>query len=117
MSKHLSTAGLHCGEWVGYYEQWGVRTAQRMTLEFADGIVRGRGADELGVFEIEGEFRSTPRGCAVGWIKTYDGAHSVLYLGHVDDGAIDGKWEIGWMEDAFHIEPGEGRGVREPGAR
>lgn len=66
---------------------------QEMVLEFADGIVRGDGRDDLGTFAIEGEYR-VGDDVRVGWIKTYDQAHSVLYRGVLRDDALEGRWQI-----------------------
>ena len=47
---------LPSGLWAGYYVQLFMKHAQqKMTLEFADGLIRGDGADGLGAFAIEGE--------------------------------------------------------------
>lgn len=35
----------------------------------------------VGSFRIEGEYRVDESGVRIGWIKTYEGAHSILYLG------------------------------------
>lgn len=88
-------SGLFSGEWSGYYEQYGARHPQRVTIELADGVVRGDGVDGLGEFTIEGEYRSVEGETRVGFIKTYKRAHSILYRGVLDrGGAISGTWEI-----------------------
>lgn len=98
---------LPSGEWAGHYAQSGSRYPQRMTLEFADGVVRGDGVDGLGGFTLEGEYRAVDGEVRVGWVKTYDGAHSILYLGVVDgDGSIVGQWSIArWAKDDFALRP------------
>jgi hypothetical protein len=85
---------LTSGVWAGHYEQFGLRHPQQMTLEFADGLVRGDGADGLGTFTLEGEYRVEGEDVRLGWIKTYDGAHSVLYLGALEGGVIAGEWML-----------------------
>ena len=77
-----------------------------MTLEFADGIVRGDGIDGLGPFRLEGEYRATAGEVRLGWIKTYDGSHSILYVGALDpDGSIVGEWRIPpWSKGAFALQ-------------
>lgn len=95
---------LPSGVWRGHYEQLRRHYAQEMTLEFADGVVRGDGRDGLGPFTAEGEYRVDEGEVRVGWVKTYDGAHSVLYLGALRDGALVGRWEIPpWDGGAFEL--------------
>jgi hypothetical protein len=98
---------LTSGRWSGFYKQGGRRYPQHMTLEFSDGLVRGDGSDDLGPFTIDGEYRADDGGeLRVGWIKTYEGAHSVLYLGRLDDDCIVGTWRIPpWAADGFEIRP------------
>ncbi|HEU4339586.1 MAG TPA: hypothetical protein VFS19_05920 [Planctomycetota bacterium] len=96
---------LSSGLWDGYYEQYGGRHGQTMTLEFADGLMRGDGIDSIGAFTIEGEYRVDAGDVRVGWIKTYEGRHSVLYLGHLDNGRIVGRWEIQGWGDKFALKP------------
>lgn len=85
---------LSSGVWDGHYEQFGEHYPQRMTLEFADGLIRGDGADGLGTFTLDGEYRVEDDGVRIGCIKTYDNAHSVLYLGTLVDGRITGQWRL-----------------------
>jgi len=96
---------LVSGIWEGHYQQVGRRFPQKMTLEFADGLVRGDGVDLIGTFTLDGEYRVDQGVIRIGWIKTYDGAHSVLYLGILDGGAITGQWRIDWFADRFVLEP------------
>jgi hypothetical protein len=99
---------LHSGEWSGFYEQHAGRHPQRMTLEFADGVVRGDGIDELSAFRLEGEYRVEAGGeVRIGWLKTYDRSHSILYLGTLDgEGRIVGSWRIGRVAaGSFSLEP------------
>lgn len=97
---------LVSGLWKGFYEQSRRHYDQEMTLEFADGIVRGDGRDDLGTFTIEGDYRAADGEVRLGWIKTYDGAHSVLYLGRFDGLAIGGEWSIPpWGRGGFELSP------------
>lgn len=96
---------LASGLWTGHYEQWGQRYPQQMTLEFADGLIRGDGADGLGPFKLEGEYRRHDGAVRLGWIKTYDGAHSVLYLGVAEAGAIHGTWRLPGGQGRFALRP------------
>ncbi len=99
--------GALSGEWVGFYLQGDERYPQDMILEFADSIIRGEGSDEVGDFVIEGEFRVGIDGfhATCGWIKTYEGAHSVLYYGEFDGSSLTGEWRIGGWGEGFTIEP------------
>jgi hypothetical protein len=96
---------LISGVWAGHYEQAGRKFPQKMTLEFADGLVRGDGVDLVGTFTLDGEYRIENGVARIGWIKTYDGAHSVRYLGVLENGVITGRWRIEWFEDRFALEP------------
>jgi hypothetical protein len=89
-----SAIRLPSGLWAGHYVQFFVKHAQQMNLEFADGLIRGDGSDGLGKFTIDGEYRVESGEVRMGWIKTYQGAHSVLYLGTLQDGQIAGKWNL-----------------------
>jgi hypothetical protein len=96
---------LISGLWRGHYEQGGSRHAQEMVLEFADGLVRGDGKDGIGRFTIEGEYRVADDDIRLGWIKTYDGAHSVLYLGTLAaSGVVGGEWRIGRIRGGFELQ-------------
>ncbi len=96
---------LTSGLWAGHYEQSGRRHAQHMTIEFSDGIVRGDGRDGIGRFTLEGEYRIEDGEVRLGWIKTYEGAHSVLYLGAIARDRIKGRWHIGSYGGAFALRP------------
>jgi hypothetical protein len=107
---------LPSGRWVGHYVQLWMRQPQQMTLEFADGLVRGDGVDRIGAFAIEGEYRTDRGEVRMGWIKTYEGAHSVLYLGKLESGHIVGRWKLETLgSGAFDLSPAisaEGDGKR-----
>jgi hypothetical protein len=96
---------LLSGVWAGYYMQGGARHPQQATLEFADGLIRGDGRDGVGLFSIAGEYRAEPEGVRMGWIKTYDGAHSVLYLGVLVGPELRGQWQLSGMTDTFALSP------------
>ena len=100
---------LPSGLWDGYYEQHGSEFPQKMTLEFADGLMKGDGMDDIGPFIIDGEYRVEGHEVRLGWIKTYEGAHSVLYLGVLDGGRIVGHWDIHGSGDGFALAPAKGR--------
>ncbi|MBT9583677.1 hypothetical protein IV102_10010 [bacterium] len=104
---------LPSGVWSGHYEQACSKYAQQATLEFADGLIRGDGADDIGLFSIEGEYRIDKGEVRMGWIKTYQGAHSVLYLGKLKGSNITGKWDISGWGGNFALAPApQGRDLR-----
>jgi hypothetical protein len=74
-----------------------------MTIELADGLVRGDGVDGLGTFTLDGEYRVDGGAVRMGWIKTYDGAHSVLYLGTIERGVIVGTWNVRGYRGGFAL--------------
>jgi hypothetical protein len=96
---------LTSGVWAGHYEQFGLKYPQKMTMEFADGLVRGSGVDGIGTFTLDGEYRVDGAVVRIGWVKTYDGAHSVLYLGTIQRGTLDGRWHVGGTEGRFELVP------------
>ncbi len=95
---------LVSGLWVGYYAQGSGRYPQELTLEFADGLMRGDGRDGIGTFTVDGEYRVEDGEVRVGWIKTYDGAHSVLYLGTLENDQITGSWDLGGTKGRFGLD-------------
>lgn len=102
---------LPSGLWAGHYVQMWIKHAQQMTLEFADGLIRGDGSDGLGTFTIEGEYRVDAGEVRLGWIKTYKGAHSVLYLGNLDGRQIKGKWKLSMGSGSFALSPSSAAGI------
>jgi hypothetical protein len=96
---------LPSGLWTGHYEQFQHSYPQQATLEFADGLIRGDGVDGIGVFHIEGEYRVDERAIRMGWIKTYERAHSVLYLGVLQGEVIAGSWELPGYSGKFALRP------------
>lgn len=100
-----SRVELPSGLWAGHYVQMLMKHNQAMTLEFADGLIRGDGSDGIGPFTIEGEYRVDAGEVRMGWIKTYNGAHSVLYLGKLEEGRIVGKWKLSMMTGSFALAP------------
>jgi hypothetical protein len=96
---------LPSGLWAGHYTQLWIKHSQQMTLEFADGLIRGDGSDGLGPFTIDGEYRVDEGEVRMGWIKTYVNAHSVLYLGKLQTGKIVGKWKLSIGSGGFALSP------------
>jgi len=76
-------------------------------MEFADGMVRGEGSDDIGEFLVEGSYHSTDERVQIGWIKTYTQGHSLLYIGSFDGAWIHGHWELegGYVGDSFGFAP------------
>jgi hypothetical protein len=110
-SVFVDPHSLRSGLWRGYYQQAEGRYPQQQTMEFADGMVRGEGGDALGAFRIEGRYRNDHGAFRIGWIKTYDGGHSVLYLGGLDAAGIRGHWELeGGHGDRFALAFDDTRG-------
>jgi|JI10StandDraft_1071094.scaffolds.fasta_scaffold530487_2 hypothetical protein len=102
---------LPSGMWTGHYEQMGRAYPQHLKLEFADGLIRGDGVDDLGTFAIDGEYRLEGSEMRMGWIKTYDGAHSVLYLGELLDRTIRGRWSLTGASGTFALAPADRGGA------
>ncbi len=79
-----------------------------LTMTFADGRITGDGADAVGIFIIAGSYDAAGGECD--WVKSYVGAHDVIYCGFREGNGIWGTWEIhqGWR-GGFQIWPlGEG---------
>ena len=96
-------------KWTGWFEQFG----KRYDMEFedmqmdCDGNISGSGSDAVGQFTIAGtdhggEMDSTTVDNVdedenineITFVKTYVGAHSVIYYGSMDGKKIVGTWEI-----------------------
>lgn len=75
-----------------------------LDLTFANGLMSGDGADDVGRFLIKGRYDATSRECH--WTKSYVGAHDVFYRGFREGKGIWGTWEITIMDHGgFHIWP------------
>jgi hypothetical protein len=80
-----------------------------LELSFANGVLTGHGADDIGRFLIRGRYNAATRECY--WTKTYVGAHDVFYRGFREGKGIWGTWEITIpFHGGFHIWP---RGAEE----
>lgn len=93
------------GAWTGYYQQLGERWRQDLDLMFANGTLRGGGADPLGRFTVRGTYDGASG--EVVWRKTYaHGGAPVHYRGFREGKGIWGTWEIAAHErSGFHIWP------------
>lgn len=102
------------GPWTGFYN-YSPKDKHRMDLEltFSGGRLSGVGVDDVGRFRVEGRYDAQTLECS--WVKTYFGAHSVLYRGFREGKGIWGTWEItAFHRGGFHIWPkAEGEGDAE----
>jgi hypothetical protein len=99
------------GPWTGFYNyQPGDRHRMDLALTFANGLMSGDGADDIGRFLIKGRYDTV--NCECYWTKTYVGAHDVFYRGFREGKGIWGTWEITIQQHGgFHIWPrAAGRG-------
>ena len=85
------------GEWVGYYTYPGKlpKCPMHLTLNFANGLIRGAGIDNPGQFVIDGVYTSA----GASWSKRYIGKHSVSYDGQFKDNEILGTWTLTQMHE------------------
>jgi hypothetical protein len=94
------------GPWEGFYnyEAGGKRHRMELTLTFQDGIVRGSGRDDVGIFHIRGHYDAANGECQC--TKTYVGRHEVAYNRFHEGKGIMGTWDI-WqrLHGGFHIWP------------
>ncbi|MCC6320608.1 MAG: hypothetical protein IT438_04130 [Phycisphaerales bacterium] len=81
------------GLYRGHYIQDGFRSAQEMTLFFADGKASGLGADPVGEFVVSGHYDLESG--RVFLMKRYPGAHAVHYDASAElKNGIWGLWTI-----------------------
>jgi hypothetical protein len=90
----MDTAPFTSGEWVGYYryENLQAKCPMHLTLNFAQGSIRGAGIDNSGQFVIEGAYDAVNHGAR--WVKRYVGKHSLSYEGSCSGGEIAGAWSL-----------------------
>ena len=99
------------GPWTGFYN-YSPKDKHRMDLDltFAAGKLNGDGNDDVGRFNIHGQYDVKLRECW--WTNTYPGRHDVFYRGYREGKGIWGTWEITpHHHGGFHIWPkraGEG---------
>jgi hypothetical protein len=93
------------GPWTGFYNYHpGDRHRMELALTFANGVMSGDGADDVGRFLIKGRYDAASRECY--WTKSYVGAHDVFYRGFREGKGIWGTWEITIQDHGgFHIWP------------
>jgi hypothetical protein len=105
------------GPWTGFYT-YGPADKHRMDLNltFADGAMSGDGNDDVGIFQIRGQYDAESLECY--WTKTYPGSHDVHYRGFREGKGIWGTWEISELSHGgFQIWPkGLGEGEQERAA-
>ncbi len=112
----MSEARFPSGPWKGFYNyRHDITRRHRMelNLNFAKGIIRGEGVDDIGQFLISGRYNAADGECH--WTKTYIGSHDVYYRGFREGKGIWGIWEIGAQgHGGFRIWPkGEGEELAE----
>jgi hypothetical protein len=100
------------GRYRGFYLQGAQRSAQEMTLSFAEGVVTGWGTDPVGRFQVAGSYDAD--GGRATWTKSYPGRHTVHYdvTAELKNG-LWGLWQIrGFFGDrgGFQLWPVDGRG-------
>jgi hypothetical protein len=78
----------------------GRQPMEDLSLQLADGLIRGGGRDVIGLFTFYGRMEQDGR---VLMTKQYIGQHAVTYQGQYDgEGTIFGKWSIGpWDSGDF----------------
>jgi hypothetical protein len=99
------------GPWTGFFLQYWLPGRQRtdVDLEFAGGVLTGRGRDRVGPYTVEGTYDPLTGRCE--WVKRYLGKHKVAYRGVNDGRGVWGVWEIrllgGLYTDrgGFHLWP------------
>jgi len=111
MSENLFPSG----PWTGFYTYSpGDKHRMDLNLAFAGGAMSGDGSDDLGLFQIRGQYDAESLECH--WTKTYPGSHDVYYRGFREGKGIWGTWEINEQSHGgFQIWPkgvGEGDGER-----
>jgi hypothetical protein len=82
------------GRWHGFWHQaeYGRQEMAEFELHFADGSIRGRGVDIVGLFLFSGTYDAVGN---VELTKQYLGRHQVHYTGqHDGEGVIAGQWHI-----------------------
>ena len=102
--------------WTGYWEQRGMgrQPMEDLSLQLADGLIRGGGRDIIGLFTFYGRMEQDGR---VLMMKQYIGRHSVAYAGQYDgEGTIFGTWSIeAWDSGDFllRLSRTEGSGAEQ----
>ena len=95
------------GKWTGFWLQRHFLGRQWMglQLEFHYGRVIGGGADCVGDFTMGGTYDVKTGNCSI--VKTYDGAHSLIYEGRNEgDGLwLWGLWRMTIDRGGFHLWP------------
>lgn len=102
----MSDTPYPSGPWTGFfvYCTGGRRYRMDLLMNFAGGKITGEGADPMGPSLLSGRYDAEAGECW--WLKTYVGAHHVVYRGYREGGGIWGTWQIGngWR-GGFHIWP------------
>ena len=89
---------------IGWWEQNGLgrQAMEALTIEFADGTIRGGGVDLVGPFTMSGAMEL---GGNVRIVKQYTGRHHVVYIGNYDgEGTFSGTWLIDRLAGSWSIK-------------
>jgi hypothetical protein len=96
------------GPWNGFYTYTQGADADQhpmpCTLEFVEGILSGRGSDDVGVFSLTGFYNTQSMTCQM--TKKY-ASHIVDYQGRIDENGIWGCWTMSGWKGGFHLWPKE----------
>jgi hypothetical protein len=95
------------GPWIGFYQQGGLQSRQRLGLEFKNGRITDEGRDPAGHFLVSGTYQAEAGKCSLR--KTYP-THTVEYDGNAEGDGIWGRWVIRFSmfvvdQGVFHIWP------------
>ena len=93
------------GKWTGHWDQNGFGRQNMHDLEFTFNGTRfsGSGHDVVGQFTMTGQVLDDQK---VEIVKSYEGRHSVVYLGsHDGEGIIAGAWALWGDEGSFAMRP------------
>lgn len=107
------------GPWIGFYQQGGLQSRQRLGLTFKAGKVSGEGRDPAGHFLVSGTYQVEAGKCSLR--KLYP-SHTVEYDGNAEGDGIWGRWVIrlsSFVMDngVFHIWPDASAGAETDSAK
>ena len=107
------------GPWIGFYQQGGLQSRQRLGLEFKNGKITGEGRDPAGHFLVSGVYDADACRCSL--TKTYT-THTVEYDGNAEGDGIWGRWVIRFSvfvvdRGVFHIWPDSSAGAEADSAK
>jgi len=87
----IEALGFRTGTWSGWYGySTGQRGATSMEVTMLGGEISGQGEDTVGSFEIRGIYNGVSG--EFSYNKRYINAHTIVYEGKIDAGALKGRW-------------------------